>query len=64
MKRLQWPAVFHSNKRSSPEHVRLINPNEDATEDEVLIWRVHKAGATNGEEEYFNNSKNVNKASP
>jgi hypothetical protein len=24
MKRLQWPAVFHSNMCSSPEHVRLL----------------------------------------
>jgi hypothetical protein len=29
----------------------------------MLIWRVHQAGATNGEEEYFNNM-NVNKAPP
>jgi hypothetical protein len=61
MKRLQWPAVFHSNKRSSPEHVRTTLAQERCYEDDVLIW--HQAGVTNGEEEYFNNT-NVNKAPP
>jgi hypothetical protein len=45
------PLSFHSNKCSSPEHVRYLRRRR--SEDNVLIG--HQAGATDGEEEYFNN---------